>query len=94
MKHIKEFIPYYMSYSINWMCLLVMPLFIGLFIYGGAPILYVLSVLPAIILAYNIVSEYYAFMDWGHGKQLINIFAGACALVLAVVIAILLINQK
>ena len=91
----KDFMRYFISYSINWTWTLGSILFIVLFCMGGlkysSPALWVLSVIPYTMLIYNLVTEYQAYTlkimdDKWLSKAMGLIFYGACFFVLIAVI--------
>jgi hypothetical protein len=108
----KEFVKYYfdrplrddgygkMWWTLNYTWLLGSLLFIGLFLYGEAkyhaPIFYFMAMIPALMLVYNIIDEYNAYICSKTGARnasagkLMYIFYGASALILVTIILILL----
>lgn len=94
----KTFLKYFIHYPINWIWTLGSILFIGLFLTGEhkyeAPIFYFLALIPFLMLAYNVITEYNAFKNNGiSGKLMAFIFYGACVLDLLILMAILFFSR-
>lgn len=93
----KNFISYFIGYSLNWLTTLATILFIGLFLYGEmkyqAPMFYMMSVIPFLILAYNTASELNAYKKGLNEKLLYILFCGACVADFLALIAMLFLKQ-
>jgi|CXWL01.1.fsa_nt_gi hypothetical protein len=109
----KEFLKYYfkrplrddgngkMWFTLNHTWMFGSILFIGLFLLGWqkyeAPIFLILSLIPFLLLVYNIIDEYNAFLFEKTGARKVSaarlayIFYGACAFILFTVILIVIL---
>ena len=97
----KTFWKYFIYYPLNWMWTLGSILFFILMLKGAvkyeSPMIYYLSSIPIIMMAYNFTDEYYAFQWYRTGdrkitaKTLINICAGAVAFIIFSAIALMFI---
>jgi len=98
----ETFWQYFIYYPINWSWTLGSLLFIGLFLYGEhkyqAPIFYFMALIPFLMLVYNLIDEYNAYLYKKNGvrnigaKRLMYIFYGASLVILLLLIAVLILK--
>lgn len=95
----KNFLQYFISYTNNWLWTLCSLLFIGLLINSAhkyqSVIFYLWASIPFILMVYNFIDEYNAYLFKRDGarkvsaKQLAHIAYGSCFLVLLTIVAMI-----
>lgn len=99
----KTFWRYFIYYPINFTWTLGSILFIGIALYlkqkYEAPIFYFISLIPFLLLVYNLLDEYEAFQWYMTGsrsitaKRMMFTFYGLCGLIMAALMGILILNE-